>query len=77
MNSAQRRQARREFSHVVAIKAVTSERYFDHDHRVSVATTWCRRQFGPANFRCHTDWDHAVFKFAREKDATLFVLKWS
>lgn len=77
MNSAQRRQARREFSHVITIRAVTSERYFDHDHRVSVAQTWCRRQFGKNNFRCHTDWDSTDFKFVREKDATLFALKWS
>ncbi len=77
MNSAQRRQARRGYPHVVAIKAIESDRYFHHDHRVSVAQTWCRRQFGRDNFRCHTDWDHTEFKFAREKDATLFALKWS
>ena len=77
MNSAQRRQARREFPHVVAIRAVTSERYLDHDHRVSVARTWCRKQFGKNNFRCQTDWDSTEFKFVREKDATLFALKWS
>ena len=77
MNSAQRRQARREFPHVVAIRAIESPRYFDHDHRVSVARTWCRRQFGQGNFRSHTDWDHTEFKFAREKDAALFALKWS
>lgn len=77
MNSAQRRQARREFSHVIAIRAVTSERYFDHDHRVSVAQTWCRKQFGKNNFRCQSDWDSTEFKFVREKDAALFALKWS
>ncbi len=77
MNSAQRRQARREFLHVVTIRAITSERYFDHDHRVSVAQTWCRKQFGKNNFRCQSDWDSTEFKFVREKDATLFALKWS
>ena len=77
MNSALRRQARREFPHVVTIVATTSERYVDHDHRVGAAQTWCFKQFGRANFRCHTDWDRADFKFAREKDATYFMLKWA
>lgn len=76
MNSAQRRKANREFPHQVEIQAEESQRYFDHDHKISVAQTWCRRQFGQVNFRCQTDWDHAVFKFAREKDAVHFALKW-
>lgn len=77
MNSAQRRQARREFPHVVAIKAAPDERYFEHDHRVSVARTWCRKQFGKGNFQSQTDWDHTDFKFTKEKDAMYFALKWA
>lgn len=77
MNSAQRRQARREFPHVVKLKALSGERYYDHDHRVSVAQTWCRKKFGKGNFRSQTDWDHTDFKFVREKDAVHFALKWA
>lgn len=77
MNSAQRRQARREFPHVVTIRAETSERYFHHDHKVAQANTWCRKQFGKGNFRCQSDWDYSMFKFISEKHATLFALKWS
>jgi hypothetical protein len=69
VNSAQRRQARRDFPYAVSIK--------NHEHRVSVAYTWCKKQFGPGTFSSSTDWDSAVFKFHREKDAAFFALKWT
>jgi len=77
MNSAQRRQLKRAFPYAVRMVPKESDRYFHHDHRVSVARTWCRRQFGAGNFRSTEDWDSAEFKFAREKDAAYFALRWS
>lgn len=77
MNSAQRRQSRREFPHVVSMQASESRRYFEHDARVTKARTWCRKQFGKGAWRMAEGWDHTEFKFAREKDAAFFALKWS
>lgn len=77
MNSKQRRQARREFPYEVQVKAEDSERYYYHDRKVMQAQTWCRKQFGRDNFRSKAEWNHAVFKFIREKDATYFMLKWA
>lgn len=77
MNSAQRRQARREFPHIVTMQARENRRYFEHDDRVAKACTWCRRQFGSKGWRLSEGWQHAEFKFAREKDAVYFALKWS
>lgn len=77
MNSAQRRQARREFPHIVSMQAPESRRYFEHDARVEQAQKWCRRQFGSKGWRMAEGWQHAEFKFAREKDAVYFSLKWA
>ena len=77
MNSAQRRQARREFPHVVTMKAREGRRYFEHDDQVMKACTWCQRQFGKGTWRLTSGWDHSEFKFARERDAIYFALKWS
>ena len=77
MNSAQRRQARREFPHIVIVKAPESRRYFEHDARVAQAAKWCRKQFGRGGWRMSEGWQHSEFKFAREKDAVYFSLKWS
>lgn len=77
MNSAQRRQARREFPYVVAVKAKEVERFFEHDLRIDQAHVWCRKQFRKGSWRVANGWEHAEFKFAREKDAVYFALKWT
>lgn len=77
MNSAQRRQARRELQHVVLLKPETGNRYFQHDGRVSVARAWCKRQIHKGSWQCKARWDHAEFRFSNEKDAVYFALKWS
>ena len=77
MNSAQRRQARREFAHTVSISANRHRLYRDHDAEVSQAVKWCRKQFSRGSWRMAEGWARADFKFAREKDAVYFALKWS
>lgn len=77
MNSAQRRQARREFPHIVEVKARSDERYFEHDGRVDAGRKWCRRQFKNGSWRYTEHFDHSVFYFTNERDATFFALKWS
>ena len=77
MNSAQRRHARREFPHMVEVKARPEEMYFQHDRRLDSGRAWCRRQFKKGAWRYTEFWDHAIFYFANERDATFFALKWS
>jgi hypothetical protein len=77
MNSAQRRQARREFAHIVTMSASQHRVYFEHDARVDLAVKWCQKQFGRGSWRMTEGWFRTEFKFAREKDAVYFALKWS
>ena len=77
MNSAQRRQARREFPHQVEVKARSEERYFEHDSRVEQGRHWCRKQLKKNTWRTTEMWDYSIFYFVNEKDATFFALKWA
>ena len=77
MNSAQRRQARREFPHRVTVKPRAGERYFEHDNRVDGGRFWCRRQLKKNSWRSTELWDEAIFYFANERDAAFFALKWT
>ena len=75
MNSAQRRKLKREFPHVIKLVAEVSKHYFEHDDKVTAASKWCRRN-SHGGYILKADWDHAEFKFATEKDAVHFALKW-
>lgn len=77
MNSAQRRQTRREYPHLVEVKARSDERYFEHDERVDAGRAWCRKRLKQGCWRSTEMWDHAIFYFANEKDAAFFALKWA
>ncbi len=77
MNSAQRRKANKLYQHVVTIKARMAELYYQHDERVVQGRAWCRKNFRKGTWRYKEYYDHAVFKFTNEKDATYFALKWS
>ena len=77
MNSAQRRQARRGFPHMVTVRPNDSEKYFEHDNRVDAGRAWCRRQLTNGSWRAMELWDEAIFYFAKEQDATYFALKWT
>lgn len=77
MNSAQRRQVRREFTHIVSMSANRHRRYHDHDAEVDQAAKWCRKQFSKGSWRMAEGWARTEFKFAREKDAVYFALKWA
>ncbi len=76
MNSAQRRQARREFAHIVSMSANQHRLYLEHDAEVARAAKWCQKQFGKGSWRMAERWARADFKFAREKDAVYFAMKW-
>lgn len=75
MNSSQRRKSKRELSHSIKLVANVGEHYFEHDDKVMVARNWCSRNCRGV-YKVARDWDHAEFKFAREKDAVVFALKW-
>ena len=77
MNSAQRRQTRRHFSHTVEVRARAEEYYFEHDSRVDSGRAWCRKQFDKDSWRYTEHFDHCIFYFANERDAVHFALKWS
>lgn len=77
MNSSQRRQARRGFPHIVSMSADKHRRYYEHDAQVEQAAKWCRKQFGKGSWRTAEGWARTEFKFAREKDAIYFALKWA
>jgi hypothetical protein len=75
MNSAQRRKTNRRFPHVIKIVATTYSPYFIHDDKIEDARKWCQQQFNGKHYFT-TGWDHAEFKFTKEKDAVIFALKW-
>ena len=75
MNSKQRRKNKREFPHIIKLVATTYEPYFIHDDKIEDARNWCQRHFNNKH-QVTTEWDHAEFKFAMEKDAVIFALKW-
>ena len=75
MNSKQRRQSKREFPHVIKLVAKAGEHYFEHDDKVMTARNWCRRNCRNG-FTVDSRWDQAEFKFATEKDAVYFAIKW-
>jgi hypothetical protein len=76
MNSAQRRQAKREHPHVTTIHAKIHHPYYEHDEKVYYAVNWCRKHC-KGSFLYATSWDCAEFKFSNQKDAVYFALKWS
>lgn len=75
MNSSQRRKNKREFPYLVRLDAAMYSPYYVHDEKIEDARGWCRKKIGDKH-KVTMDWDHAVFKFAREKDAIHFALKW-
>jgi hypothetical protein len=76
MNSSQRRQSKRGFPHSIKLVAGTGfAAYFEHDDKVMVARNWCKWNCRDG-FTANTFWDHTEFKFASEKDAVMFALKW-
>lgn len=75
MNSSQRRKSIREYPHVITLLATSSLRFFEHDDKVMTARNWCRWNCR-GGFKVKSDWDQAEFRFATEKDAVHFALKW-
>ena len=75
MNSAQRRRNKREFPYSIKLFPGAGWRYFEHDDNVDHAHDWCKEQV-KNGYRVITAWNHAEFKFVKEKDAVIFALKW-
>jgi hypothetical protein len=75
MNASQRRRILRKFPHIIKLVATTYEPFFMHDDKIEDARKWCSRHFN-GKYQVTTEWDHAEFKFATEKDAVIFALKW-
>lgn len=60
---------------MIKLVARSTDHYFEHDDEVMFARNWCSRNCRGV-YKVTKDWDHAEFKFAIEKDAVLFALKW-
>lgn len=75
MNSSQRRQSKREFPHSIKLVAAPGFAYSEHDDKVMAARNWCKWN-SRSGFKVKSDWDQAEFRFATEKDAVHFALKW-
>ena len=76
MNSSQRRRNKRQFAFVVKVPASHAEQYFQHDEKIENAVAWCRKQFEKDTWQSAQYWDHSDFKFVKESDWLLFMLKW-
>lgn len=74
MNSSQRRKYKREYPHSIKLVAPVLVSYFEHDDKVESARSWCNKN--TKRYKVDVSWDHAMFKFALEKDAVYFALKW-
>ena len=75
MNSAQRRKSKRKFPYLIKLFSGNRGRYFEYDDDVEEARKWCK-QYCDGTYEVNAYWDHAKFKFATEKDAVVFALKW-
>lgn len=75
MNSSQRRKSKRGFPHLITLLPESGMRYFEHDDKVMAARNWCRHNCR-SGYRVISNFDSAEFKFATEKDAVHFALKW-
>lgn len=75
MNSSQRRKTQRSFPYSIKVYAESGLRYFEHDDKVMTARNWCQHNTKDG-YKVSTRWDYTEFKFASEKDAVIFALKW-
>lgn len=80
MNSQQRRKNRRYFDatyiYKVRLSCPVGLRYFEWDRKVEEMDIWCKKQF-QKKWTYTQDWDHSIFYFSENRDATYFALKWS
>jgi hypothetical protein len=75
MNSAQRRKSKREFPYLIKLFPGINRHYYEHDAYTEEARKWCKQNCS-GTYNVNAYWDHAKFKFATEKDAVIFALKW-
>lgn len=75
MNSKQRRQIERKYTHSIKLE-VQDERYYYFDKRVEEARHWCNVKFGKGNWIRKASWNHSIFCFIEERDAVYFGLIW-
>lgn len=75
MNASQRRKSKRKFPYLVKLFPGINKHYYEHDAYVEVARKWCKHNCSDT-YTVYAYWDHARFKFATEKDAVIFALKW-
>ena len=75
MNSAQRRKSKRKFPYLIKLFPGNHMHYYEYDEYTEEARKWCKQNCS-STYKVNADWDHAKFKFATEKDAVIFALKW-
>jgi hypothetical protein len=74
MNAKMRRRTRREHPYTMTM-IVSNERYYEFDNSVDDAVKWCKKNCKDSFFTNKNFYDRAVFKFANDKDAVIFGLK--
>ena len=75
MNSLQRRKSKREHPYGISINISRNELFFVLEDRVNVATAWCKKKSTSSYVFRYSGRYSCVFKFASEKDAVIFGLK--
>lgn len=75
MNSKQRRQIERKYTHAITLY-VQDERYYQFDQRMELARQWCKKRIKEKNWIRQADWNSSTFKFVKESDAVYFGLTW-
>jgi hypothetical protein len=75
MNASQRRKSKRKFPYLVKLFPGINTHYYEYDAYAEEARKWCKHNCC-STYKVATYWDHAKFKFATEKDAVIFALKW-
>ena len=75
MNALQRRKNRREHPYVMVMTVSNEKNYYEFDNKVEVARKWCKKKCKGNSIVDINYYDRAVFKFANDKDAVIFGLK--
>ena len=75
MNASQRRKSKRVHPYDMVMIVNGQKHYYEFDNDVEVASKWCKKKCKGSFIINKNYYDKAVFKFANEKDAVIFGLK--
>ena len=75
MNASQRRKSKRVHPYDMVMIVNGQKHYYEFDNDVEVASKWCKKKCKGSFIINYHHYDKAVFKFANDKDAVIFGLK--